>query len=110
VDRNEHGFPPGEAAGRLLGSGYDRSSAEAVTTLGPTRLQDGPASSSAHARTEAMLACFASVVRLKGALHGASCWDKLHKGARGLWGSSCASGTRRKPVPRLTVLRPRIAT
>jgi hypothetical protein len=110
VDRNEHGFPPGEAAGRLLGSGYDQSSAEAVTTLGPTRLQDGPASSSAHARAEAMLTCFASVVRLKGALHGASYWDKLHKGARGLWGSSCASGTRRKPVSRLTVSHPRIAT
>jgi hypothetical protein len=70
--RNEHEFPPGEAEGRLLGSGFDRSSAEAVTTLGPTRLQDGPASSSAHSRTEAMLACFTSVVGLKGALHGAS--------------------------------------
>ena len=70
--RNEHGFPPGEAEGRLLGSGFDRSSAEAVTTLVPTRLQDGTASSSTHARAEAMLTCFASVVGLKGALHGAS--------------------------------------
>jgi hypothetical protein len=43
-----------------------------VTTLVPTRLQDGTASSSTHARAEAMLACFASVVGLKGALHGAS--------------------------------------
>ena len=48
-----------------------------MTALGPTVLQDGATGTSAHAVTKAVLAEFASVVWLKGALHGASYWDKL---------------------------------
>lgn len=96
--RNEHGFPPGEAEGKPLGSGYDRSSAEAVTTLGPTRLQDGPASSSAHARTEAMLACFASVVGLKGALHGGS-YGTSSTGEREVYGGLPVPAVRDENLP-----------
>jgi hypothetical protein len=77
VDQNGHGGLPCECAGRPNGSGYGRSSAEFVAALGPTVLQDGAAGTSAHAVTKAMLAKFASVVWLKGALHGASYWDKL---------------------------------
>ena len=46
--------------------------AEAVTALGPTRLEDRTSSAGAHAFAKAMLAGLASVVGLKGALHGAS--------------------------------------
>jgi hypothetical protein len=53
-----------------------------VAALGPTVLQAGAAGTSAHAVTKAMLAKFASVVWLKGALHGASYWDKLLGEAR----------------------------
>ena len=68
------------------GSGFGRSSAEAVTALVPTRLQHGASSAGAHACTKAVFAGFASVIWLKGALHGASYWDKLPTGARGLCG------------------------
>ena len=76
--------PPGEPGERQTGSGYGRSSAEAVTALGPTRLQHGASGAGAHACAEPVLAGLASVVGLKGALHGASCGDKLPRGARGL--------------------------
>ena len=46
--------------------------AEAVTALGPTRLQHRASSAGAHAFAKAVLAGLASVVGLKGALHGAS--------------------------------------
>ena len=94
--RSGHGPPRGAAAGRPIGSGYGRSSAEAVTTLGPTRLQDGPASSSAHARPEAMLTGLASVVGLEGALHGGSLRHAPRRGARRSMWLSCTSGARRK--------------
>ena len=51
--------------------------AEAVTALGPTRLQHCASCAGAHACAKAVLAGLASVVGLKGALHGASYWDKL---------------------------------
>jgi hypothetical protein len=57
--------------------------AEAVTTLGPTRLQDGTTGSSAHAGAEAMLAGLATIIWLKGALHGASC-ETSSRRSRGL--------------------------
>ncbi len=79
ADQNEHDALLRERAERWIGSGYGRSSAEAVTALGPTVLQDCAAGSRAHARTKAVLAKFASVVGLKGALHGASYWDKLQQ-------------------------------
>ena len=46
--------------------------AEAVTALGPTRLENRTSSAGAHACAKAVLAGLASVVGLKGALHGAS--------------------------------------
>ena len=79
ADQNEHDALLRERAERWIGSGCGRSSAEAVTALGPTVLQDCAAGTCAHARTKAMLAKFASVVGLKGALHGASYWDKLRQ-------------------------------
>ena len=82
--RSGHGFPPFEYGGKPIGSGYDRSSAEAMTTLGAAIFQNCATSSGAHTCAKAVLSCFASVVWLKGALHGASCGNKLHKGARGL--------------------------
>lgn len=82
VDQNGHGGLPSECAGRPNGSGYGRSSAEFVAALGPTVLQDGAAGTCAHAVTKAVLAKFASVIWLKGALHGASYWDKLQNEAR----------------------------
>jgi hypothetical protein len=95
-DRSDDVPPPGEPGERPNGSGCGRSSAEAVTALGPTRLQHGASSAGAHACTKPVLAGLASVVGLKGALHGASCGDKLPFGStRSMW-LSCASGTRRK--------------
>ena len=79
ADQNEHDALLRERAERWIGSGCGRSSAEAVTALGPTVLQDCAAGTCAHARTKAMLTKFASVVGLKGALHGASYWDKLRQ-------------------------------
>ncbi len=79
ADQNEHDALLRERAERWIGSGCGRSSGEAVTALGPTVLQDCAAGTCAHARTKAMLAKFSSVVGLKGALHGASCWDKLRQ-------------------------------
>ncbi|MEY4015814.1 MAG: hypothetical protein RIS46_810, partial [Actinomycetota bacterium] len=78
-DRSGHGDLLRECEQRPSGSGCGRSSAEAVTALGPTVLQDCAAGTCAHARTKAMLTKFASVVGLKGALHGASYWDKLRQ-------------------------------
>ncbi len=79
ADQNEHDALLRERAERWIGSGCGRSSGEAVTALGPTVLQDCAAGTCAHARTKAMLAKFASVIGLKGALHGASYWDKLQQ-------------------------------
>jgi hypothetical protein len=79
ADQNERDALLRVRAERWIGSGCGRSSAEAVTALGPTVLQDCAAGTCAHARTKAMLAKFASVVGLKGALHGASNWDKLRE-------------------------------
>ena len=79
ADQNEHDALLRERAERWIDSGCGRSSAEAVTALGPTVLQDCAAGTCAHARTKAMLTKFASVVGLKGALHGASYWDKLRQ-------------------------------
>ena len=94
ADQNEHDALLRERAERWIGSGCGRSSAEAVTALSPTRLQDGASCAGAHTCTEAVLTCFASVIWLKGALHGAS-YGASSFGERGLWGYSCASGTRR---------------
>lgn len=79
ADQNEHDALLRERAERWIDSGCGRSSAEAVTALGPTVLQNCAAGTCAHARTKAMLTKFASVVGLKGALHGASYWDKLRQ-------------------------------
>ncbi|CAB4607602.1 unannotated protein [freshwater metagenome] len=76
-DQNGHGDPRRVGAERSIGSGCGRSSAEFVAALGATVLQDCAAGTSAHARTKAMLTKFASVIGLKGALHGASYWDML---------------------------------
>ena len=46
--------------------------AEAVTALGPTRLENRTSGAGAHTCAKAVLAGLASVVGLKGALHGAS--------------------------------------
>jgi hypothetical protein len=69
-----------------------------VTTLGPTRLQDGPASSSAHTRAEAMLACFTSVVGLKGALHGGS-YGTSSAGEREVYGGLPVPAARDENLP-----------
>jgi hypothetical protein len=55
-----------------------------VTALSPTRLQDGASCAGAHTCTKAVLTCFASVIWLKGALHGAS-YGASSFGERGLW-------------------------
>ena len=93
-DRSEHGDLLRECEQRPSGSGFGRSSAKAVTALSPTRLQDGASCAGAHTCTEAVLTCFASVIWLKGALHGAS-YGASSLRERGLCGYSCASGTRR---------------
>jgi len=82
--RSEHGDLPRERVGRWIGSGFGRSSAQLVTALCPTRLQNSATSTGAHTVTKAMFAELATIIWLKGALHGASNWEKLCKTERGL--------------------------
>lgn len=89
-----HGPRPGEPGRNQTCSGCGRSMAEAVTALGPTRLQHCASCAGAHACAKAVLTGFASVVGLKGALHGASCGTSSGWSTRSIR-RSCASGTRR---------------
>ena len=91
--RSGHGDLRRERAERSNGSGYDRSSGELVATLCAACLQDGAAGAGAHTRTEPVLAGLATIIWLKGALHGASCETSPKRDA--VYECSCASGTRR---------------
>ncbi|MEY4633766.1 MAG: hypothetical protein RLZ18_1138 [Actinomycetota bacterium] len=92
--RSGHDDPVRECEQSQSGSGYGRSSGKLVATLCATCLENGAASAGAHTRTEAVLAGLASIIWLKGALHGASCGTSSGRSTRSIC-SSCASGTRR---------------
>ena len=72
IDQTAHGPQHAERARRPGDSECDRSSAETVAALRTASLQDGSTSTSAHAVTKPVLAGLATVIGLKGALHGDS--------------------------------------
>ena len=72
MDQNEDACLRCELARKHSGSECARSSAQAVTTLGTARLQDGTTSAGAHAVSKPVLAGSTAVIWLKGALHGGS--------------------------------------
>ena len=92
--RSGHGDPVRGCEQSLSVSGCGRSSGKLVATLCATCLENGAACAGAHTRTEAVLASFASIIGLKGALHGASYGTSSGRSTRSM-SSSCASGTRR---------------
>ena len=99
--RSVGGCPSGEPEETPNGSGYGRSSAEAVAALGTAGLENCTSGTGAHARTKTVLAGFTSIVGLKGALHGASSVGQAPWGARGLCGFP-APAARDESIHRLT--------
>lgn len=103
--QNEHDDRARKRAGMSNGSGYDRSSAQLVTALCPTRLQNCATGTGAHTVSKAMFTKLAAIIWLKGALHGASNWEKLWTRAR-LCDEFLPQWDETNIVNRLTALRP----
>ena len=102
--QTEHGDLQRERAEMPSGSGCARSSGEFVATLCAAGLQDGAASAGAHTRTEPVLAGFATIIGLKGALHGASCETSSVRSTRSM--SVPVPAARDERIHRLTRSKP----
>jgi hypothetical protein len=87
TQRTEHGPRRGEPAQRPSVSGYGRSMAETLATLGAAGLQNGAPGTGGHTVAKAVLTAFLAIVRLKGALHGASSWARAPTQMRADWTS-----------------------
>ena len=85
TQRTGHGPRRGEPAQRPNVSGYGRSMAETVATLGTTSLQNGATGTGGHTVAKAVFTGFLAIIWLKGALHGASSWARAPTKMRADW-------------------------